>query len=246
MAVLLRTAMSRWPSLAREPHSSRFFSSYLRAITTTTTRVTTPSTQNLLTNVQHRCLAQNVIQRRNFYSYFKRKTIEQIKDEDEVESHYELVYSAHSITYVQLGYGGIQAVAGIACFALGSALCGMPLTQISFLQEEPLEVAMFLTINLLICLGIYRVSTWYPFRIYYSEVEDQFVAIFVGIHPLAVRHVKILPGEVEPSPPGPITAVVAPWSHHLYSTSTQKIHLNVEHFTYPFYYNKLLGYDKES
>lgn len=250
MAVLFRTALppslSKWPLLARTRHASGFISTSLHP-TTTTTKVTAPCTQDLLTNVQLRCLSQNFIQRRNFYSYFRRKkTPEELRDADKVEPHYDLVYSANSTKYVQLSYGGVQAVAGVACLSLMAALCGAPVAELILLQEEQLEVAVFAIVNSLICMGILRISFLYPFRIYYSEMEDQFIAVFVGSHPLAVRHMKILPGEVKPKVPGSVAAVVAPWSPLLYSARAQTIHLNPEHFIYPYYFNKMLGYMKES
>lgn len=256
MAVLLRAAVSpsfsKWPSLTRAYQASWFFSAYQHQPFTTTpststTKLIAPCTQDLLTNVQQRCLSQNFIQRRNFYSYFwKKRSPEQVKAEDKVETHFNLVYNAVSTTYIQLGYGGVQSVAGVFCVGLAAALFNAPLTDFSVIQEQPIEIAVFLTVNMIICLGILRICYWYPLRIYYSEVEDQFVAVFVGHHPLAVRHVKIQPGEVKPLVPGRITGALFSWTHHLYSSPAQTIHLNAHHFVLPFYYNKLLGYMRES
>lgn len=187
------------------------------------------------------------LQSRNFTSFFmKKKSPEKLRDDDNVESHYELVHSASSVSYVQLALGGVQAVVGGVCLLVGAVACGIPMTNAAVFTEEPIQVATFITVNFMICLGILRVCTLYPLRIYYSEVEDSFVVIFVGAHPLAVRHVKILPGDVKPSPPGPVAKVVVPWSYNLYTTPTQNIYLNTEHFKYPFYYNKMLGYTCES
>lgn len=248
MAVLLRTvlspSLSKWPFLARTRQVTGFIFTSLP--TTTTTKATAPGIQDLLTNVQLRCLNQNFIPKRNFYSYFKRKkTPEELRDADKIEPHYELVYCANSVLYIQLSYGGVQAAAGVACLTLTALLCGAPVAVLPLLLEEQLEVAVFAVVNSLICLGILRLSFLYPFRIYYSEIEDQFTAVFVGLHPLAVRHVKILPGEVKPKVPGPVAAVLAPWSRLLYSARPQTIHLNPEHFIYPYYYNKMLGYERE-
>lgn len=247
MAILLRTALSsslsKCPLLART-HQASQLSTFLHPATIN--RLTAPYTKDLLTNIKLRCFRQNFIQRRNFYSYFrKKKTPQEIRDEDKIEPHYELVYSANSITYVQMAYGTVQGAALVFSLTLAGTLCGLPLIDIAVLQEEPVEMAAFAIINSLICLLVLRVSSWYPFRIYYSEMEDQFVAVLIGVHPFAVRHVKILPGEVKPKPPGHVAAV-APWTHHLYSTRTQTMHLNMEHFSFPFYFNKMLGYMKES
>lgn len=231
------SSMSRSPLLASRIFCTRWYQN----------AASVPYAHTVLMNEHKKKSCQKFLQKRNFFSFFKKnKSIEKIREDDNISSHYELVYSAVSISYVQLALGGMQAVAGTVCLTLGAMACGFPLVNTAVFTEEPLQVSVFITVNLMLCLGIYKFCKVYPLRIYYSEVEDNFTLVFVGTHPLAVKHLKVLSGEVKPKPPGKITATVLPWSELFYSTSTQTIYLNNHHFRYPIYYNKLLGYTRES
>lgn len=197
--------------------------------------------------LQQICPTQNVapkIQVRTFFSAFHRrkKTAQEIKNHDNIDSHYDLVYTSSSILYVKLGYHGGQIVLA----GLGILMCLTAFNVISFplnfVATSPLEVFVFVALNALIGFGILRVSWQYPLRIYYSELEDQFIAVFIGIHPYVTRPLKIQPGEVQPLSPSKLTKEILPWAQQLYVLPSQKLFLNVNRFILPMYYNKLLGY----
>lgn len=236
--ISLLSSLSRCPLLARKYLTSQIFCTRWRQ-----TAATVPYARTVLRNEQKKNSCHKFLQRRNFFSFFKKnKSPEKFREDDNILSHYELVYSAVSISYVKLAFGGVQTVAGTVCLTLGAIACGFPLVNNVVLTEDPLQVGTFITLNSMLCLGIYKFCTVYPLRIYYSEVEDNFILVFVGTHPLAVRHLKVPPGGVKPKPPGKIIAAILPWSELLYSTPTQTVYLNDHHFRYPVYYNKLLGY----
>ncbi|KAG0712066.1 hypothetical protein GWK47_019255 [Chionoecetes opilio] len=231
MALQLRTPLLRLVSrcaLRGQAHQASGICCSCQHLTTANISYAQP----VLMYRQQKNSNQNFIQSRNFYSYFKKlKSPEKIREGDKVESHYELVYTASSVTYVRLGLGGVNFAAGFACFTLGYGALGFSMENTAVLTEQPLQVATFIVFNFMICLGILKVCKLYPLRIYYSEVEDNFVVVFVGVHPFAVRHLKISPGEVKPAPPGQVAAVTVPWSHDLFSSPTQKIYLNAGSFS---------------
>lgn len=189
------------------------------------------------------------IQSQTFFSVFrrKRKTAQQFQEADKVDSHYELIYNVHDgVRYVQLGMGMLNILsaainANVCMFALG-----VPPSYFEIVLAFPVESGIFISINSLICFALLKVIKWYPLRIYYSDLEDKYLAIFMGVHPFAIRSLKIQPGEVKLSPPNKIAENVLPWASDIYAISSQRIFLFIHHFRYPSYYNKLLGYIQES
>lgn len=165
------------------------------------------------------------------------------KLQDNVGVHYNLVYKSDTASYLQMGLGGVQAVVGMFVCTLGVMACGFQPPNIQLLLDTPVYAGIFVVMNMIICIGILRVTSTHPMRIYYSEDEDQFIAVFVGKHPLDVRLMNIQPGEVKPHIVPSLVEKVVPWSTGMCTTPTQKIYLNEYNFKYPVYYNKLLGYD---
>lgn len=165
------------------------------------------------------------------------------KIHDNVGVHYKLVYNSDTTSYLQLGLGGVQAVVSMFVCTLGAMACGFHPPNIHLLLDTPVYVGIFVVFNMIICISILRVISTTPMRIYYNEDEDQFIAVFVGKHPLDVRLLNIQPGEVKPHTVSNLVKKLVPWSIGICTTHTQKIYLNEYHFKYPVYYNKLLGYD---
>lgn len=167
-----------------------------------------------------------------------------LKKHDNVGVHYDLVYKSDTSSYLQLGLGGVQAVVGMFVCTLGAMACGFRPPNIHLLLDTPVYAGIFVAVNIIICIGILKVISTHPMRIYYSEDEDHFIAVFVGKHPLDVRLMNIQPGEVQPHVVSSLVKKLVPWSFAMCTTPTQKIYLNIYHFKYPVYYNKLFGYDK--
>lgn len=178
-----------------------------------------------------------------FFSLFRRKlkTAQEFQKADNVDSHYELIYSIRDgVKFVKLGIGGLDIVAASVIANICMFAFGVPLAYLDLVLASPVESGIFVMVNSLICFQLFKVIRWYPLRIYYSELEDQFLAVFIGVHPFAIRPLKIEPGEVKPLEM--MTGNVLPWASDLYATSSQRIFLFTHNFRYPLYYNKLLGY----
>lgn len=180
---------------------------------------------------------------RSFYSYFyKKKTLEEHQKADNVEKHYELVYSGNALWYIHLALSSVHlSGAAVGAFVAGEKL-GFPiLNLVDEIMAAPLEAGCFITFSTAICLAIVQVSKQYPFRIYFSEMENQFIVIFSSLMPFSTRKVILQPGELTPLPPGQLTGLL-PWSTHLYKGPSQNMLLFLDSFKYPVYFNMLLGY----
>ncbi|XP_045582246.1 uncharacterized protein [Procambarus clarkii] len=194
--------------------------------------------------LQQICSTKNTaskIQARTFFSPFRRNKIQNIGISDNVDSHYELIYTNDAISYIRLGVGGVNILGA----GVGTMLClnafNVVNTNLEVIKNSPLEVSIFVSVNVLMIIGLFKLAHIYPFRIYYSELEDEFIAVFSGIHPFAVRTLKIKPGEVQLLSSN-WTKPIIPWLSNIYGLPSQKIYLDVHRFIYPVYYNKLLGY----
>lgn len=182
-------------------------------------------------------------QRRSFFSYFpKKKTLEEQQKADNVDTHYDLVYSGNSLWYIHLALSSVHLSAAAVGVCFTGEKLGFPvLNLIDEIMAAPLEAGCFITFSTAICLAIVQLSKQYPFRIYYSELENQFIVILSSLAPFSTRKVFLQPGELKPLPPGRLTSVL-PWSTHVYKGPSQNLLLFLDSFKYPVYFNMLLGY----
>lgn len=182
-------------------------------------------------------------QKRTFFSYFhKKKTLEAQQKADNVDTHYDLVYSGNSLWYIHLALSSVHLSGAAVGVCIAGNELGFPvLNLIDEIMAAPLEAGCFITFSTAICLAIVQLSRQYPFRIYYSELENQFIVILSSLMPFSTRKVLLQPGELKPQPPG-LLASVLPWSSNIYKGPSQNILLFLESFKYPVYFNMLLGY----
>lgn len=193
---------------------------------------------------QHRC--NLVISRTISSKIFKQKSSLHYKKLDNVESHYDIVYQGGAVSYVQGALGVIETVALACCGAAIAVPLGVPFLYGKFNEyfATPWQFGVFVAFNSILCIFIAKTCQMYVLRIYYSDLEDHFVVIFMGLHPFAIHKVIVKPGEVNPVVPGKITKQAIPWADDIYASPSKKMIMFTHAFVSPIYFNRMLGYQR--
>ncbi|XP_076029955.1 uncharacterized protein LOC143018475 [Oratosquilla oratoria] len=186
------------------------------------------------------CITQS---RSNFLWLKPPKKEEDYRIKDQMEPHYDLIYKSTFYNHLQIAYGisgiGYVWLAGLfSCDALG-----FPIVNITQeLLNNPVQGATLAFSYVAFTWAIFVIAHRYIVRMYYSEVEDQFVAVMTGLLPYTKRKVVIHPGTAIPVGSSWIATLI-PWHKDIYKTPVQKLIMFSHYFRYPVYFNKILGYE---